>query len=205
MFDPSTIRPRYRKVFEGVASRREMYALFNRHSEAPFDEFRLSGGRHIGEWFEISQADYDHMFNILPPLFIRGDMFAMGERLAESVTSIFLSLRIDGRFRWFHGHCDLADSGSPDRLRATIIERESRPVRAMVRQEKLDHIWSTTGAGFRAHADYRFPVGLRGRPIVLVYTAAQARIWKLLDRLTDEEIAAKLPVHFRRPDETVTA
>ena len=205
MFDPSTIRPRNRKVFEGVASRREMYALFNRHSEAPFDEFRMSGRRHVGEWFEVSQAEYDHMFNILLPLFIRGDMFAMGERLAESVTSIFLSLRIDGRLRWFHGHCDLADSGSPDRLRATIIERESRPVRAMARQEKLDHIWSTTGAGFRAYADNRFPGGLRGRPIVLVYTAAQARIWKLLDKLTDDEIAAKLPVQFRRPDETVTA
>lgn len=204
MFDPFTIRPRNRKVFEGVASRREMYALFNRHSEAPFDNVRLSGRRHVGEWFEISQAEYDHMFNILPPLFIRGDMFAMGERLAESVTSIFLSLRIDDRLRWFHGHCDLADSGSPDRLRETIIERESRPVRALARQEKLDHIWSTTGAGFRAYADDRFPAGLRGRPIVLVYTAAQARIWKLLDKLTDDEIAAKLPVQFRRPDETVT-
>lgn len=32
-----------RKVFEGVATRHEMYSLFNRHSQAPFDEDRSSG------------------------------------------------------------------------------------------------------------------------------------------------------------------
>jgi hypothetical protein len=34
--------PAIREVFEGVASRHEMYALFNRHSQAPFDEDRLA-------------------------------------------------------------------------------------------------------------------------------------------------------------------
>ena len=141
MFNPPTIR----KVFEGVASRHEMYALFNRHSQSPFDDDRMHGTRYVGEWFEISEADHDHMFEILPPLFYRGDMFAMREFLAASVTSVFFALSIDDRSRWFHGYCDLGDRQSPDRMRAEIITRESRPVRAMSAQEKLDHIWSTTG------------------------------------------------------------
>ncbi|WP_234894843.1 DUF1419 domain-containing protein [Agrobacterium vitis] len=48
MFNPPTIR----KVFEGVASRDEMYALFNRHSQSPFDDDRIYGRRYVGEWFE---------------------------------------------------------------------------------------------------------------------------------------------------------
>lgn len=65
MFNPPTIR----KVFEGVTSRHEMYALFNRHSQSPFDDDRINGTRYVGEWFEITEADHDHMFEILPPLF----------------------------------------------------------------------------------------------------------------------------------------
>ncbi len=201
MFNPPAIR----KVFEGVASRQEMYALFNRHNQSPFDDDRLAGRRYVGEWFEITEDDHDHMFDILPPLFIRGDMFAMREFQGASVTSVFFALMIDDRFRWFHGYCDLADHGSPNRMRAEIIERESRPVRAMSAQEKLDHIWSTTGADSRAYADACFPADLRHRQIVLVYPAAQGKIWKLLDDLTDEEIAAKLPVQFRHLPETVAA
>ncbi len=145
MFVSPAIRPAHRKVFEGVASRHEMYALFNRHSQSPFDDDRMNGTRYVGEWFEISEADHDHMFEILPPLFYRGDRFAMREFLAASVTSFFFALTIDDRSRWFHGYCDLDDRQSPDRMRAEIITRESRPVRAMSAQEKLDHIWSTTG------------------------------------------------------------
>lgn len=201
MFNPPAIR----KVFEGVASRHEMYALFNRHNQSPFDDDRLAGRRYVGEWFEITEVDHDHMFEVLPPLFVRGDMFAMREFQAASVTSVFFALKIDDRIRWFHGYCDLADHGSSDRMRAEIVERESRPVRAMNAQEKLDHIWSTTGADFRAYADARFPADLRNRQIVLVYPAAQVKIWKLLDDLTDEEIAAKLPVQFRHLQETIAA
>lgn len=90
MFVSPAIRPAHRKVFEGVASRHEMYALFNRHAQAPFDDNRMNGTLYVGEWFEISEADHDHMFEILPPLFYSGDMFAMREFLAASVTSVFL-------------------------------------------------------------------------------------------------------------------
>lgn len=182
-----------------------MYALFNRHAQAPFDDNRINGTRYTGEWFEISEADHEHMFEILPPLFYRGDMFAMREFLAASVTSVFFALTIDDRSRWFHGYCDLSDRQSPDRMRAEIIARESRPVRAMSYQEKLDHIWSATGPDFRGYADGRFPADLRNRQIVLVYPSAQGKIWKLLDDLTDEEIAAKLPVQFRRLPGTIAA
>ncbi|MNE93636.1 hypothetical protein D3C80_1915100 [compost metagenome] len=75
----------------------------------------------------------------------------------------------------------------------------------MNRQEKLDHIWSATGPDFRGYADQRFPADLRYRQIVLVYPSAQGKIWKLLDDLTDEEIAAKLPVQFRLLPETIAA
>lgn len=201
MFNPPTMR----KVFEGVASRHEMYALFNRHRQSPFGNDRISGRRYVGEWFEISEADHDHMFEILPPLFYRGDMFAMREFLAASVTSVFFALMIDDRQRWFHGYCDLGDRQSPDRMRSEIIARESRPVRAMNRKEKLDHIWSATGPDFRGYADARFPADLRNCQIVLVYPSAQGKVWKMLDDLTDEEIAAKLPVQFRLLPETIAA
>ena len=107
----------FRKVFQGVASRYQMFQVFNRHSEAPFDEARHCGSLYAGEWFEISEADHDYMFEILPPLFVRGNLFAMREFQAGSVTSVFLALTIDDVCRWFHGYCDLADNRSPERLR----------------------------------------------------------------------------------------
>lgn len=106
------VSPAIRKVHEGVASRHDMYALFNRHNQSPFDENRMNGTRYVGEWFEISEADHDRMFEILPPLFYRGDMFAMREFLVASVTSVFFALTIDDRTRWFHGYCDLSNRPS---------------------------------------------------------------------------------------------
>lgn len=188
----------FHKIFQGVAARHEMFSLFNRHSEAPFDEIRLSGRHSVGEWFEIGEAEHDYMLDLLPPLFMRGDMFALSEFLAGSITSIFLSLNIDGRLRWFHGYCDLSDKGSPDRLRAAIVERESRPVKAMTREERREHIWSTT------HGDYRGYAG-RGQRAVLVYGGRQGTVLKPLDDLTEADIAAKLPVHLRHLPEPIAA
>lgn len=74
-------------------------------------------------WFEISEADHDRMFDILPPLFMRGDHFAMREFLAQKITSVFFTLKISGRFRWFHTYCDLADAGAINRMRDTIVGR----------------------------------------------------------------------------------
>ena len=56
------------------------------------------------------ETDHDHMFEIPPSArFTRGDMFAMREFLAASVTSVFFALMIDDQSRWFHGYCDLGD------------------------------------------------------------------------------------------------
>jgi hypothetical protein len=65
------------------------------------------------------------MFDILPPLFMRGDHFAMREYQAAQVTSVFFALKIDDRFRWFHSYCDLSRAVSIDRMRAGIVGRES--------------------------------------------------------------------------------
>lgn len=111
------------------------------------------------------------MLDLLPPLFQNSDMFAIREFLAASVTSVFFSLPIDGRRRFFHGYCDLDCQGMILRMRAEISDRESRSVRAMSRAEKLEHIWSTAGSDFRAYADLRFPPSLRKRRIVLVFPA----------------------------------
>jgi len=120
-----------RKIFEGVALRCEMHHMFNRHRGAPAMADGDAGDLFAGEWFEIAECDYEYMLDILPPLFMRGDMFALSEYMTGSVTSIFFALSIDGRTRWFHGYCDLSDRGSPDRMKAAIIDRETRPVRAI--------------------------------------------------------------------------
>jgi hypothetical protein len=116
--------------------------MFDRHAQRPNRWQNDDSALFVGEWFELDRESHDYMMNVLPPLWMRGDMFAMREFLTDSITSIFLSLTIDGRLRYFHGYCDLADRGSPDCMKVVIIERESRPVRAMTHEERLEHIWS---------------------------------------------------------------
>ena len=77
--------PTIRKVFEGVATRHEMYRMFNRHRGDP--AMAAGEARHLfaGEWFEIAETEHDYMLEILPPLFKRADMFAMrGSRMRGS-------------------------------------------------------------------------------------------------------------------------
>jgi len=186
-----------RKVFEGVADRRQMFRMFDRHARRPGRGQDEAAALYAGEWFEIGQVEHDYMLDILPPLWLRCGMFAMREFLTGSVTSIFFSLSIDGRMRCFHGYCDLADTGSPERLRGAIVERESRPVRAMTRDERLEHIWSATHDDYRGYAGERFAERLRGKRTVLCYGGRHRPTLKLLDDLADHEISAKLPVHLR--------
>ena len=124
-------------------------------------------------------------------------MFAMREFMTGSVTSVFFSLWIDGRKRFFHGYCDLSDRSAPERMKQAVIERESRPVRAMTRAEARDHIWSSTPDDYRGHAGARWPAAMKGKRTVLVFCGGLGTVLKLLDDLTDEEIAAKLPVQLR--------
>ena len=101
------------KIFQGVADRRQMFRMFDRHAQRPNRWEDDAGALYAGEWFEISEREHDYMFEILPPLWMRGDMFAMREFLTDSVTSVFFALTIDGRVRHFHGYCDLSDRPRP--------------------------------------------------------------------------------------------
>ena len=60
----------FRKVFEGVATRAQMFQMFDRHGQAPMSKARLTGRLYDGEWFEIGRAEHDYMFELLPPLWI---------------------------------------------------------------------------------------------------------------------------------------
>ena len=197
--------PAPRKVYQGVASRHQMFRMFDRHARRP-DRFEDDATLiYAGEWFEISEAEHDSMFEVLPPLWIRGSMFAMREFLTGSVTSVFFALRIDGTFRYFHAYCDLSDGQAVERMRLTIIEREIRPVRAMTRDERLEHIWSSTADGYRGYASERWPATERGKRTVMSHMRLGGATLKLLDGLSDDEIAAKLPVHLRHLPDAVAA
>ncbi|MCW0002268.1 DUF1419 domain-containing protein [Pararhizobium sp. YC-54] len=192
-----------RKVFEGVATRQQMFRMFDRHAQRPNRWDDDAAPLYAGEWFEISEAEHDYMFEILPPLWIRGAMFAMREYLTGSVTSVFFALRIDGRIRHFHGYCDLSDRASTDEMRRAVMERETGPKRAMTRDERLEHIWSITADAYRGHAGEDWRESCRGRRTVVLYSGMGGT--KRLDELTDDEIAAKLPVHLRHLPSPIAA
>ena len=183
MSTPSAIR----KVYQGIADRHQMFRMFDRHTQRPHRFDGDASTLYAGEWFEITECEHDYMFEILPPLWIRGSMFAMREFLTGSVTSVFFALRID----------DLSDGGSVEAMRLAIIERETRPVRAMTRDERLEHIWSATADAYRGYSDETAPQYLPGQRVIALYTATGSARLKLLDDLTDEEIATKLPVQLR--------
>lgn len=109
--------PPIRKVYQGIADRRQMFRMFDRHARRPNRWENDDSALYCGEWFEIGQADHDHMFEILPPLWMKAEMFALREFLTGSITGVFFALTIDRRSRYLHGYCDLRDKGSPDRAR----------------------------------------------------------------------------------------
>ena len=86
--------PTIRKVFEGVATRPQMYRMFNRHRGNP--AMAQGNAAHLlaGEWFEIAESEYDYMLEILPPLWMRADMFAMREFMTASVKKMLVTLPV---------------------------------------------------------------------------------------------------------------
>ncbi len=191
----STTLPR--KVFQGVAKRSDMFRMFDRHKKRPD---RMNSGHsavYAGEWFEIDETSYTYMLDILPPLWMRGPIFAMREFMTGSVTSVFYAIRIDEAVRYFHAYCDLSDPDTVEAMRSAIVTRETRPVRAMSREERLEHIWSTTADDYRGYASDRWPKPMQGQRTVMLCGGTEGAFLKLLDTLTDEEIAAKLPVQLR--------
>lgn len=186
-----------RKIYQGIADRRQMFRLFDRHAQRPNRSESEDSALYRGEWFELDRENHDYMFEILPPLWMREEMFAMREFLTGSVTSVFYSLRIDGRLRYFHAYCDLSQARSPAQMRDAIVERESWPVKAMTHEERLEHIWSATHDDYRGYAGERWSPEARAKRTVLVYGRRGGTTLKLLEDLTEDEIQAKLPVHLR--------
>lgn len=197
--------PAIRKVFQGVAIRPQMFRMFDRHAQRPYRWVGDAMPLYAGEWFEIGEAEHDYMFEILPPLWIRGSMFAMREFLTGSVTSVFFALRIDEAIRYFHGYCDLSDKASVETMRLAIIERENRPVRVMTREERLEHIWSITADDYRGYAGERWPEASRGKRTLMIYGGKGGTVLKLLEDLSEDEIAAKLPVQLRHLPSPIAA
>ncbi|KQU81779.1 hypothetical protein ASD12_32370 [Mesorhizobium sp. Root102] len=185
----------FRKIFENVATREEMFALFNRDQEAP-PEDRISGKAHASQWFEIEASEYHFMLDVLPPLFVRTGMFGMSEFKAGYVTSVFFEITIGGRRRWFTGFCDLSDPHSPAAMREAIIAYESQLAHSMTREEKLEAVWAGTHPDFRGIAGSAdpsaWPAAHRGKRTILVNRGGHGTILKLLEDLTDEEIEEKV-------------
>jgi hypothetical protein len=186
-----------RKIFQGVAKRSEMFRMFDRHAKHPNRHDVNQSAAYDGEWFEIDETSYTYMLEILPPLWMRGPMFATREFMIGQVTSVFFAIRINETLRYFHSYCDLSTPGSVEAMRAAIVTRETRPVRVMSREERLEHIWSTTADDYRGYAGERWPKPVQGQRTVMLYSGKEGTFFKLLGMLTDEEIAAKLPVHLR--------
>ncbi|GLS37903.1 hypothetical protein GCM10010869_34970 [Mesorhizobium tianshanense] len=93
-----------------------MFRMFDRHAQRPNRWHDDAGPLYAGEGISPDPG-HDYMQEILPPLWMRHDMFAVREFLTGSITSIFFTLTIDGRVRHFHGYCGLFERGSPDRRR----------------------------------------------------------------------------------------
>ena len=185
-----------RKIHFGIADRHQMFRLFDRHAQRPDRWQNDDSALYAGEWFEIAQAQHDYMLEILPPLWMRGEMFAMREFLTGSITSVFYTLSINGVIRYFHAYCDLSDPRSVYDMRDAIVERERRPVKAMTREERIEHIWSATHDDYRGYAGDDFRPEHRGKRTVIVYGRPGTR-FELLESLSDQQISEKLPVHLR--------
>ncbi len=185
-----------RKIYFGIADRHQMFRLFDRHAGRPDRWQKDDSALYAGEWFEIAQAQHDSMLEILPPLWMRSEMFAMREFLTGSITSVFYTLRINQVTRFFHVYCDLSDPRSPYDMRDAIVERERQPVKAMTREERIEHIWSATDNDYRGYAGADFRPEHRGKRTVIVY-GRPGTSFQLLEQLTDAQISEKLPVHLR--------
>jgi len=127
----------FRKIFDGVATRKRMFELFNRIPDCTFED-RISGKAYENQWFKIQRECHEYMLEILPPLFMRAGMFAMSELKAGFVGLVFFDIMIDGRSRWFTGYCNLGDRRSPDAMRAAIIEHEKAALANLSRDDALD-------------------------------------------------------------------
>ena len=195
----------FRKIWFGCADRPQMFRLFDRHAARPGRFETDACSLYAGEWFELGEAECDYMLDVLPPLWMRDGMFAMREFMTGSVTSVFFTIPIHAQVRHFHGYCDLARRREPERMRDAIIARETHPDRVMSASEQLEHIWSDTRDAYRGYADESWTRAARGKRWVMVYSSKPSGEAKLLNDLTEAEIAAKLPILYRPARQALAA
>ncbi|RUW57197.1 DUF1419 domain-containing protein, partial [Mesorhizobium sp. M4B.F.Ca.ET.049.02.1.2] len=50
-----------RKIYQGIADRRQMFRLFDRHAQRPNRFADDAGALYGNEWFELDQSGHDHM------------------------------------------------------------------------------------------------------------------------------------------------
>lgn len=67
----------------------------------------------------------------------------------------------------------------------------------MTPDERLEHIWSATADTYRGYADETTPQYLPCQRVITLFSNAGSARLKILDNLTDDEIAARLPVQLR--------
>jgi len=190
------IDPTFTKIFAGIASHEFMFELLNLPPDCS-EQDRMSGQGYAGQWFEIHEASFETMLEVLPPIFMRSGMFAMSELKAGTVGSVFFEIAIAGRKRWFHGYCDLSDRAAPDAMRAAIILWETGDTTGMTRDQLLEAVWSFTLRDARCRLGEMVasdcPEEHRTKRMIRIWEPGTGTILKELDALTDEEIAAKLP------------
>ena len=90
-------------------------------------------------------------------------------------------------------------------MRDAIIARETSLDRAMSATEQLEHIWSDTRDTYRGYADKSWFPETRGKRWVMVYSSKPSGEAKLLNDLTEAEIAAKLPILYRPARQALAA
>jgi hypothetical protein len=61
-----TFQSSIRKIYFGVADRRQMFRLFDRPAQRPNRWENDDRALFAGEWFEIARAEHDYMLDILP-------------------------------------------------------------------------------------------------------------------------------------------
>ena len=77
-----------RKIYFGVADRRQMFRLFDRHAQRPNRVEGDDSALFRGEWFEIGKAEHDYMFEILPSLWMKGTVLSLARTVSMMMSAV---------------------------------------------------------------------------------------------------------------------
>lgn len=89
----------YTKVFQGVATEEQCYALFNRYSGQPFEA--RTEDLYEGDYWEVSAQQYNYFLEILPPYTYSSGYFAMCEATTGDIRTTFVRVQDEGKERYF--------------------------------------------------------------------------------------------------------